>query len=100
MPPVSSLFPFIDLPPVVHHVNSLTILLEFNAGKDLRSFQRELNDDAPHDIVKLVILPRTERVFIVTGYAGFRDRFIRKNRFKVTPDHTRMYGTWIIRHHL
>ena len=25
-------------------------------------------------------------MFIVTGYAGFRDRFIRKNRFEVAPD--------------
>ena len=78
--------------------------LELNAAKDLRSFQWELNNDAPHDIVEFVVLPWTERVFIVTGYAGFRDRSIRIDRFEVgtfcSSDRTRMYCTRIIRHRL
>ena len=68
------------------------------------SFQGELNDDAPHDIVELVISPLTQRMFIVTRDTGVGDRSIRIDGFKVGKlsclFSIRIYCAGIIRHRL
>ncbi len=70
----------------------------------LRSFQRESNNDAAHDIVELVVPPRTKGVFIVTSYTGLGDGSICIDGFEERKtsscDLMRIYLIGIIRHRL